>query len=125
MLADGGSLAVLTTVPDWSGTSWVRRWAACWPNCARPTLTSRDPPWQQVLRDSGRFEEPRELRITWWREATPERMVAHVGSMSWIAALEEPQRAATLSRVAALIEGGTTPELMPAHVILGLGALKR
>ena len=45
--------------------------------------------------------------------------------MSWIAALEEPERAATLSRVAALIEQGDTPELLPCHVVLGLAALKR
>lgn len=124
VLADGGSLAVLTTVPDWSGASWAEEVGGLLAELRPAHPHFEGPPWQQVLGDSGRFEDPRELRITWWREATPERMVAHVGSMSWIAALEEPQRAATLSRVAALIEGGTTPELMPAHVILGLAALK-
>ena len=54
----------------------------------------------------------------------PERMVAHVGSMSWIAALEEPERAATLSRGRADRERDH-PELMPAHVLIGLAALKR
>ena len=43
-------------------------------------------------------------------------MVAHVGSMSWIAALGEPERSATLARVVATIEGGTTPERLPFHV---------
>jgi ubiquinone/menaquinone biosynthesis C-methylase UbiE len=125
VLTDGGGLAVLTTLPDWSGTSWGEEVGGLLAELRPAHPHFEGPPWQQLLRDSGRFEEPRELRITWWREASPERMVAHVGSMSWIAALEEPERAATLSRVAALIEDGTTPELLPAHVMVGLAALKR
>ncbi len=124
VLADGGSLAVLTTIPDWSGASWAEEVGGMLAELRPAHPHFEGPPWQQLLRDSGRFEEPRELRITWWRDATPERMVAHVGSMSWIAALEEPERAATLSRVAALIGSGTTPELMPAHVLIGFAALK-
>ena len=96
VLADGGSLAVLTTIPDWSGASWAEEVGGLLAELRPAHPHFEGPPWQQLLRDSGRFEEPRELRITWWREATPERMVAHVGSMSWIAALEEPERAATL-----------------------------
>jgi SAM-dependent methyltransferase len=124
VLSDGGSLAVLTTVPDWSGASWAEEVGGLLAELRPAHPHFEGPPWQQAVRDSGRFEEPRELRITWWREADAERMVAHVGSMSWIAALEEPQRAATLSRVAELIEGGTTPELLPAHVIIGLARLR-
>ena len=125
VLGDGGGFAVLTTVPDWRGASWgdeVGRLLAD----LRPAHPHFDgTPWEQLVRESSRFEEPREVRVTWSREATPERMIAHVASMSWIAALDEPERAATLSRVAALIEGGTTPERMPAHALLGLVALRR
>lgn len=125
VLGDGGSLAVLTTVPDWSGASWAGEVGGLLAELRPAHPHFEGPPWQQALADSGHFAEPRELRITWWREATPERMLAHIGSMSWIAALEEPERADTLSRVAALIEQGNTPELLPCHVVLGLAALKR
>ena len=124
VLADGGSLAVLTTVPDWSGASWAEEVGRLLAELRPAHPHFEGPPWQQPLRESGRFEEPRELRITWWREASPEQMVAHVGSLSWIAALEEPERAAALSRVAALIGQGTTPELLPAHVLIGLAAVR-
>lgn len=124
VLTDGGSLVVLTTIPDWSGASWAEEVGGLLAELRPAHPHFEGPPWQQLLRDSGHFAEPRELSITCWREATPERMVAHVGSMSWIAALEEPERAATISRVASLVESGTTPELMPAHVLIGLAALK-
>jgi SAM-dependent methyltransferase len=124
VLADGGAIVVLTTVPDWSGASWGEEVGGLLAEL-RPSHPHFDgTPWQQLLRDSPHFAEPWELRVTWWREATPERMVAHVGSMSWIAALEEPERAATVSRVAALIDEGTTPELLPAHVLIGLAAVR-
>ena len=124
VLALGGSLAVLTTVPDWSGASWAAEVGGLLAELRPAHPHFEGPPWQELVRESGRFGEPRELRVTWWREASAERMLAHVGSMSWIAALEEPQRAATLSRVGALIRGGTTPERLPAHVLIGLAPLR-
>ena len=125
VLSEGGGLAVLTTVPDWSETSWGEAVGGLLAELRPAHPHFEGPPWQQLLLESASFEEPRELRITWWRKASLERMVAYVGSMSWIAALPEPERAATLSRVAALIEDGTTPELLPTHVIVGLAAAKR
>ena len=125
VLENGGSLAVLTTVPDWSGASWSEEVGALLVELRPVHPHFEGPPWQQAVRESGLFEEPRELRVTWSRDASPERMVAHVGSISWIAALEEPERAATLARVATLIENGTTPGQLPIHVVIGLAALKR
>jgi SAM-dependent methyltransferase len=125
VLSDGGAIVVLTTVPDWSGASWGEEVGALLAEL-RPSHPHFDgTPWQQLLRDSPHFAEPWELRVTWWREATPERMVAHVGSMSWIAALPEAERSATLARVAATIEGGTTPERLPFHVVLGFAAVRQ
>jgi len=125
VLGNGGGIAVLTTVPDWSGASWAEEIGGLLAELRPSHPHFEGPGWRQRLADSGCFGEPRELRITWWREASPEQMVAHVGSMSWIAALPEPERSATLARVGEVIESGTTPELMPAHALIGLATVER
>jgi SAM-dependent methyltransferase len=125
VLDDGGGIAVLTTVPDWSGASWAEEIGGLLAELRPSHPHFEGPGWQQLLRDSGCFGEPWEVRVTWWREASPERMIAHVGSMSWIAALPEPERSATLARVSEVIENGSTPQLMPAHALIGLATVKR
>lgn len=44
-------------------------------------------------------------------------------SMSWMAALPEDQREATVARIGAIIGPGETPEELPVHVIVGLTSL--
>jgi SAM-dependent methyltransferase len=120
VLRTGGGLAVLTTIPDWSGASWAHEVGTLLTEL-RPAHPHFDgTPWQESVRGSGRFGEPREVRMTWMREVSPAVVVAHIASMSWVAALEEPERSQALERFATLVDGGTTPAQLPFHAILGL-----
>jgi hypothetical protein len=58
--------------------------------------------------------------VTTSQSADPERIVDHLASMSWLAALPEDQRTGLLERFRAVIQAGDTPAEMPVHVVIGL-----
>jgi ubiquinone/menaquinone biosynthesis C-methylase UbiE len=123
VLRPAGGLAVLTTVPDWSGASWAHELGSLIMDM-RPEHPHFDgPPWQDAVRASGCWTNPREIRVTTSQSADSERIVDHVASMSWMAALPDGQRASTIDRVRTLVETGETPAEMPLHVVLGLTEL--
>jgi SAM-dependent methyltransferase len=124
VLRAGGGLAVLTTIPDWGEASWAHDVGTLLAEL-RPAHPHFDgTPWQESVRRSGRFGEPREVRMTWMRDVSPQVVIAHIASMSWVAALEQHERAQALERFATLVEAGTTPAKLPFHVILGLCTLE-
>jgi ubiquinone/menaquinone biosynthesis C-methylase UbiE len=123
VLRPGGGLAVLSTVPDWSGTTWADEVGTLLMGL-RPEHPNFDgPPWQDAVRAHGGWTEPREVRVTTAQPASPDQVVDHVESISWMAALPEEQRAETLGRVRAVIVAGETPAELPVHVVIGLTAL--
>jgi hypothetical protein len=77
-----------------------------------------------VVHAGGHWNEVREVRVTCSQPAEPERIVDHMISMSWVAAMPPAKRADTVARMRALIEGGETPAEMPVHVVLGLASLR-
>jgi SAM-dependent methyltransferase len=116
-------LAVLTTVVDWGGASWAHEVGTLIAGL-RPEHPHFDgPPWQDAIRAAGGWSEPREIRLTASQPARPDRIVDHLGSMSWIAALPVDQRADMLARIGAIISAGSTPAELPVHVQIGLTAL--
>jgi SAM-dependent methyltransferase len=124
VLRPGGGLAVLSTVPDWSGASWAHDVGTLLMDL-RPEHPYFDgPPWQEAVRDAGGWTVPREIRVTTLQPADPERIVAYVASMSFVAALPEPDRAARLAEVASLVEEGDTPAELPVQVVVGLTTLR-
>ena len=46
--------------------------------------------------------------MTTYSPADPERVLAHMASMSWIAALAEPERDDVVARMRAIVAGGDT-----------------
>jgi SAM-dependent methyltransferase len=123
VLRPRGGLAILSTVPDWRGASWGHELGTLI-SSLRPEHPRFDgPPWQDAVRAADGWTPPREIRVTTSQPAQPERIVDHVRSMSWIAALPEAERADVLARIRALIEAGQTPAEMPTHVVIGLTAL--
>lgn len=123
VLRPGGGLAVLSTVPDWSGASWAHELGTLVQE-SRPEHPHFDgPPWQDAVREAGGWTSPREIRVTTSRPASVEQIVDHMGSMSWIAAMTDEERSAWLERVRTLIDQGETPAEMPTHVVIGLSAL--
>jgi ubiquinone/menaquinone biosynthesis C-methylase UbiE len=123
VLRPGGGLAVIATVPDWSGASWAHDVGSLLAD-SRPTHPSFDGrPWQDAVRASGQWTDPRELRVTSSQPADAERIVDHVASVSWMASLPEEERAETIAQVRALVEEGETPAELPVHFVLGLTEL--
>jgi SAM-dependent methyltransferase len=123
VLMPGGGLALFNTIADWSGASWAHELGTLVAD-ARPEHPHFDGrPWQEFVREADGFAEPWQLRVTTYSPADPEQVLAHMASISWIAGLQEPQRAEVLARMRAIVEGGETPERFALHVDVGLSKL--
>ncbi len=124
VLRPGGGLCVVWTVTDWTGASWAHELGTLIAEI-RPEHPGFDgPPWQDAARASGAWNEPRDFRITTARAASREQIVDHIASMSWVAALEDAERAARLSQMRAMIDAGETPAELPIHFQLSLTSLR-
>ncbi len=122
VLSPGGGLAVLRTLPGWRGASWAGELGELLQRL-RPAHPQFDgPSWQDAVRDSGAWSEPREIDITVSQPASPERVRDYVASISWIAALAADEREATLAEVDAIVGAGETPAETQVHIALGLSA---
>ena len=124
VLEPGGGLAILTTVPDWGEASWAHELGTTI-NELRPEHPYFDGrSWKDAVREDGVWSEPRQIRVTTSRPFRPERIVDYLGSMSWVAAMPDGQRAEALTRMGALVEQGDTPAEMDVHVTVGLTAIR-
>jgi SAM-dependent methyltransferase len=122
VLKPHGGLAVLFTVPDWTGASWAHELGKMIEGL-RPEHPGYDGPrWQDSLRDAGGWTEPREIRVTTSGPADPARIVDYVASMSFVAAMPEDERAEWLARASELVESGETPAELSVHVAIGLAS---
>jgi hypothetical protein len=110
-------------LPDWSGASWAHELGSLVASL-RPAHPHFDGPgWKDAIATAGGWSTPREIRVTTTRPASPERIVDYLGSMSWIAALEDDERSATVERIRVLVSVGETPAELPIHVVIGLAEL--
>jgi ubiquinone/menaquinone biosynthesis C-methylase UbiE len=124
VLRPGGGLAMLTTIPDWSGASWGHELGTLIQG-TRPEHPWFDGiPWWDATTAAGGWIAPREIRVSASLAADPARIVDHVASMSWVAAMPENGRAEMLAQVSALVHAGYTPNEMTVHVIVGLTGLE-
>ena len=122
VLRPRGGVAIVSMVPDWSGASWAHELGTLVAR-SRPQHPHFDgPPWHEAVRAAGGWSEPREVRITAMQPSSPERVVDHLASMSWIAGMPEAERSATLEQFRALVSSGEMPAELPIHVVLGLAA---
>lgn len=116
VLRPGGGLAVVTMIPDWSGASWAHELGALIQE-SRPEHPFFDgPPWQDTAARTGWWTEPREIHVAGPQPAGADRIVDYLASMSWIAAMSDPERAETLERVRGLVESGETPDELSVRV---------
>jgi hypothetical protein len=109
-------LAVLSVVPDWSGATWAHELGTLVQTMRLEHPHFDGPPWQEAVRADGGWTALREIRVTTSQPARPERIVDHIGSMSWIAAMPDVERVQALSRMRAIIDAGDTPAELPIHV---------
>jgi ubiquinone/menaquinone biosynthesis C-methylase UbiE len=123
VLRPHGGLAVLSTAPDWSGVSWAHELGSLITEL-RPEHPYFDgPPWQDFVRAEGLWTEPREVRVTVSQAADAERIVDHMASISWLAAMPEDRRQDTIAQMRAIVSAGETPAELPVHFVIGLAAL--
>jgi SAM-dependent methyltransferase len=123
VLRPRGALAVLSTVPDLGGASWAHEVGELIAR-SRPEHPFHDgPPWTDALRAAGGWGKPREVRISERAPASAQRLIDWIGSISWIAAMPEEQRAEMLAEAQALIGAGHTPEELPVNFTIGVVAL--
>jgi SAM-dependent methyltransferase len=123
VLRPGGGLAVLSTAPDWSDVPWAHEVGTLMTDL-RPDHPHFDgPPWQDAVQAAGGWTTPREVRVTTSQPASPDQLIDYLGSVSWVAALPDDERAEALSRLEAIIRASETPAALPVHVTIGLTAL--
>ncbi len=123
VLVPGGGLAVISTIPDWSGASWAHELGTMIQRL-RPEHPYFDgPPWEEAVRAAGGWTSPREIRVTTPQPTNPDQIVAYVASMSFVAALPDDKRADWLAQAAELVEAGETPDELRVQVLIGLTSL--
>jgi ubiquinone/menaquinone biosynthesis C-methylase UbiE len=123
VLIAGGGLAVLRILPDWSGASWAHEVGTLIAELRPAHPQFEGPSWQEAAQAAGCWTSPREIQLTMMQPADPERVLDYIASMSWMAALPEHQREATVARIGEIISAGETPEELSVHVIVGLTSL--
>ena len=120
VLRPGGGLAVISTVPDWSGASWAHELGTLVEE-VRPEHPAFDgPPWQEAVRAAGGWTEPRQIRVTTSQPAdpAPDRRLGCVDELRRRAAGGRADGLARPSRRAR--RGGETPAELPVHFVVGL-----
>lgn len=123
VLRPGGGVAVLSTVPDWSGASWAHEVGTLMASL-RPEHPHYDGPlWQDSVRAAEGWSAAREIRVITSQPADPERVLDYVASISWVAAMPEDKRAETVARISAIISAGETPARLSLQVLIQLAAI--
>lgn len=115
VLEPGGGLALLATLPDWTGASWAHELGSLI-NDARPDHPYFDgPSWEEIVAGGDGWTTPREIGVTVHRPAHPEAIPDYLLSMSWVAAMEDAERDAMVARAGELVREGDTPAELPIH----------
>src|SRR5262249_23667423 len=123
VLRPGGGLAVVTTVPDWSGASWAQEVGELMARL-RPEHPHFDGVrWHDSVLAAKGWSAPREIRLTTVQPADAGRLIDYLSSVSWVAALPGSQREDPLARLGAIGNAGETPRELPLQVVIGLTAV--
>jgi SAM-dependent methyltransferase len=121
VLIPGGGVALLTTIPDFGAAPWGHELGTLISDMRTEHPYFDGAPWQDTLRATPGWAEPRLLRVTAPQPVSPAQIVDYVHSFSWVGAMPEDERAAMLARVADLVATGT-PETMPVQAQIWLTA---
>ena len=120
VLRPGGGIAVITTGADWRQASWSTELSERMERMRPEHPWFDGEPWQESVKAASGWEEPWQVRVVTRQATSPERIVDHIASFSWIAAMPEEERERTLRDISELIAGGETPEAVPVHFYIGL-----
>jgi SAM-dependent methyltransferase len=120
VLRAGGGLVLITTGADWRPASWSDELAELIQR-GRPEHPYFDgEPWQQSVAAAGGFSDPWDVRVVVRQPTHPDRILDHIASFSWIAAMDQDEREQTLKRIREVIAAGETPSELPVNFYIGL-----
>jgi ubiquinone/menaquinone biosynthesis C-methylase UbiE len=120
VLRDEGGIALITTGADWREASWSEQLVELIQR-TRPEHPYFDgEPWQASVKAASLFSEPWDVRIVARQPTSPERILDHIASFSWIATMAVEERERTLAQIRELIEAGETPPELPVNFYIGM-----
>lgn len=123
VLIPRGAVALVNALPDWSSFEAGRAIATLIGE-VRPEHPFFDGPGPaDALRAAGAWGEPREVVVEATVPGDAERLVAYVGSISFVAGFDPPERARLLDAVAEAASGGGVPPELPFRFRACIGRL--
>lgn len=121
VLEPGGGLALLSTAPDWGEHSWAH-------DLGTLVMTRRTahpffdgPPIQETLAQAPGWSPPREIEVRARQPASRARILDHLRSMSWVAAMAADERESFLGEARAIL-GDQEPGDLPVRFFMWLSA---
>ena len=113
VIRPGGGLGLVWNVRDVS-VPWVARLTEILePYAPADVPRHRGDDWRRVFETTDRFTTLEECHFPHAQVVDPESICDRVGSISFVAALPEPDRTAVLDEVAALVAGQSPPVTIP------------
>jgi ubiquinone/menaquinone biosynthesis C-methylase UbiE len=120
VLRSHGGIAVITTGADWRQASWSKELSERVERMRPEHPWFDGEPWQDSVKAAGGWLDPWAVRVVARQATSPERIVDHIASFSWIAAMPEDERERALAGISELIAAGETPDELPVHFYIGL-----
>ena len=114
VLRTGGALAILWNERD-EGTPWVAEMSRIIRWHERTVSRYQHVAWADVVAASGRFTPLEEQVVDWDQPMTRELLADRVRSISYIAAMPEPERERNVAEVVALVGRMPEPFSLPYH----------
>ena len=114
VLTPGGSLAILWNERD-ERTPWVAEMSRIIRWHERTVSRYQHVDWAEVVAASGRFTALEERVVDWEQPMTRELLADRVRSISYIAAMPEPERERNTADVVALVGRMSEPFPLPYH----------
>ena len=122
VLKPGGGLALVSTAPDWSATSWGHALGELISARRTPHPYFDGTPFDQTLRESPAWLDPRLIEAAASQPLSAERIVDYVLSFSWVASMDPSERDAFVAEIRELI-GDDVPEQSRVRFFMWLTAL--
>jgi SAM-dependent methyltransferase len=123
VLRPGGGLAVLNTIPDWTGASWAGEVGELMAALRPEHPGFEGTPWRETVQTSGAWSQPRDVCVTVTQAAGRQRFLDYIASVSWMAALPEGERAERFAQIETAIAAGETPDEIPVQTTISLVSL--
>src|SRR3954452_20570445 len=121
VLRPGGSLALLTTAPDWGETSWGQAAGDLISSSRGEHPFFNETPFNETLQAARDWGDPRLITVIARQPADAARLEDYVLSFSWVAGMEGPEREAFVGQLRELFAKGV-PATLPVRFFMWLSA---